>query len=51
MCDVVEISFNSLKETIVREFLSQEKSLRSRKLKQKSQFDLKVTSFMFRINI
>ncbi len=35
VCDVVEISFKSLKETIVRvlEFLSQQTSLRSRRLK------------------
>ncbi len=44
VCGVAEISFKALKETIVRllEFLSQETSLRSRRLKQKSPFDLKV---------
>ncbi len=50
---VVEISSKTLQETIVRvlEFLSQETSLRSRRLKQKSPFDLKVTSFLSRRNI
>ncbi len=40
-CDVVEISSKDLKETIVRvlEFLSQETSLRSRRLKQKFPFN------------
>ena len=53
VCDVVEISSKTLKETNVRvlEFLSQETSLRSRRLKQKSPFDLKVTSFLSRRNI
>ncbi len=53
VCDVVEISSKALKETVVRvlEFLSQETSLRSRRLKQKSPFDLKVTSFLSRRNI
>ncbi len=50
--DVVEIYSKALKETIVRVlFLSQETSLRSRRLKQKSPFDLKVTSFISRRNI
>ncbi len=53
VCDVVAISFKALKETIVRvlEFLSQETSLRSRRLEQKSPYDLKVTSFLSRRNI
>ncbi len=52
-CDVVKISSKTLKETIVRvlEFLSQETSLRYRRLKQKSPFDLKVNSFLSRRNI
>jgi len=53
VCDVVEISSKTLKETIVRvlEFLSQKTSVRSRRLKQKSTFDVKVTSFLSRRNI
>ncbi len=53
VCKVVEISSKVLKETIVRvlEFLSQKTSLRSRKLKQKFPFNLKVTSFLSRKNI
>ncbi len=53
VCDVLEIYFKALKETIVKvlEFLSQEKSLRSRRFEQKSPFDLKVTSFLSRRNI
>jgi len=41
VCDVVEISSKTLKETIVRvlEFLSQETSVRIRRFKQKSPFD------------
>ncbi len=52
VCDV-EISYKALKETIVRvlEFLSQETSLRSRILKLKFLFILKVTSFLSRRNI
>ncbi len=44
VCDVVEISSKALKETNMIEFLSQETSLKSRRLKQKSPFYLKVTS-------
>ncbi len=53
VCGVAEISSKALKETIVRllEFLSQETSLRSRRRKQKSPFNLKVTSFLYRRNI
>ncbi len=53
VCDVVEISSKALNETVVRvfEFLSQETSLRSRRLKQKSPFDLKVISILSKINI
>ncbi len=53
VCDVVEIYSKALKETIVRvlEFLSQETSLRSRRLKQKFPFNLKVSSFLSRRNI
>ena len=45
VCDLVAFSFKALKETTVRwlEFFSQDTSLRSRRLKQKSPFDLKVT--------
>ncbi len=53
VCDVVVISSKALNETIVRvlESLSQETSLRSRRLKQKSPFDLKVISILSKINI
>ncbi len=53
VCDVAEISFKAPMETIVRvlEFLTQETSLRSRRLKLKFPFNLKVTSFLSRINI
>ncbi len=53
VCDVFEISSKALNETIVRvlESLSQETSLRSRRLKQKSPFDLKVISILSKINI
>ncbi len=53
VCDVLEIYFKALKETIVKvlEFISQEKSLRSRRFEKKSPFDLKVTSFLSRRNI
>ncbi len=45
VCDVVKIFSKALKKTIMRvlEFLSQETSLRSRRLKQKFPFNLKVT--------
>ncbi len=53
MCDVVEISSKSLNETIVRvlKVLSQETGLRSRRLKQQSQFHLKLTSILSRRNM
>jgi len=45
VCDVIEISSETFKKKNVRvlEFLSQEKRVRSRRLKQKSPFDFKVT--------
>lgn len=53
MCDVVEVSSETLKETIVRMlefffvfFLSQETSVRSSRLKLKFPFDVNVTLFM-----
>ncbi len=53
MCDDDEVSSKTLKEPVVRvlEFLSQQTSLRSRRLEPKSPFDLKVTSFLSRRNI
>ncbi len=53
VCDVVGISSKALNEAVVRvfEFLSQETSLRSRRLKQKSPFNLKVISILSKINI